>query len=310
MPSPTGRHPPPTGPSTQTCRPPRQQVPHQPLPRPRGPRERRPRLQAPPLRSRDTLLMAQAPAHPGRRRRGRRGRRLAGHPGRLRGGGEVDCGLAGSIMRASSRPWRLAWTGPGFDGDEHARLRPMARCSTPCAPRRGRRGRGPGRRLPLHRAGTRLGARRSGDPRRVGVLAVRLRAAAVGAPASTRASPCATRRARRPEPAAHRDDGRDPARRRCRRRRRRRPRWRVEPSGINASTCSSARPLQRRASSSLRRSSRVARCTCRAGPQYHDPGEGPARAPRHDGRGGPARPDGLTVTAGDGIGGIDVDLQT
>src|SRR6478609_295901 len=79
-----------------------------------------------PLRSRDTLLMAQA-------------LRTLGAvvddvddvdwlvtPGALVGGGTVDCGLAGNVMRFVPAVAGLADGPVRFDGDPHARLRPMA----------------------------------------------------------------------------------------------------------------------------------------------------------------------------------------
>lgn len=86
-----------------------------------------------PLRSRDTLLMAQA-------------LRALGatitdaaptggpevdadwiiEPGPVRGGIEIDCGLAGTVMRFLPAVAALAPEPVRFDGDEHARVRPMA----------------------------------------------------------------------------------------------------------------------------------------------------------------------------------------
>lgn len=86
-----------------------------------------------PLRSRDTELMAQA-----LRRLGAgvddatsSANALASPdwiitPATLRGGGDVDCGLAGTVMRFLP-PVAALCEGPvSFDGDEHARVRPMA----------------------------------------------------------------------------------------------------------------------------------------------------------------------------------------
>lgn len=86
------------------------------------------RLRAP-LRSRDTLLMAQA-----LRTLGARvddvgdGEDLdwVVTPGPLRGGGTVDCGLAGNVMRFVPPLAALADGPVAFDGDEGARHRPMA----------------------------------------------------------------------------------------------------------------------------------------------------------------------------------------
>ena len=86
-----------------------------------------------PLRSRDTELMAQALRQLG-----------AGvddatssagslaspdwliTPATLRGGGRIDCGLAGTVMRFLPPVAALARGPVHFDGDEHARVRPMA----------------------------------------------------------------------------------------------------------------------------------------------------------------------------------------
>lgn len=80
-----------------------------------------------PLRSRDSLLMAAAlrqlgigveddPEHPGD---------WLIAPGPVRGGAEVDCGLAGTVMRFLP-PLALLADGPvRFDGDPGARVRPM-----------------------------------------------------------------------------------------------------------------------------------------------------------------------------------------
>jgi 3-phosphoshikimate 1-carboxyvinyltransferase len=76
------------------------------------------------LRSRDTLLMAAALTG------------LGSHvdtdgddwrvsPGPLRGGVGVDCGLAGTVMRFVPPVAALADGPVAFDGDPHARLRPM-----------------------------------------------------------------------------------------------------------------------------------------------------------------------------------------
>jgi 3-phosphoshikimate 1-carboxyvinyltransferase len=76
------------------------------------------------LRSRDTLLMAKAlttlgaPVDTG-------GEDWSVTPGLLQGPAIVDCGLAGTVMRFVPPVAALA-TGPvAFDGDEHARNRPM-----------------------------------------------------------------------------------------------------------------------------------------------------------------------------------------
>ncbi|HYN29781.1 MAG TPA: 3-phosphoshikimate 1-carboxyvinyltransferase [Dermatophilaceae bacterium] len=107
------------------------------------------RLRAP-LRSRDTLLMARALRTLGAAvedvedgdcggARGLDGAGGAGGvggaaedvdwlitPGPLVGGGSVDCGLAGNVMRFVPAVAGLAAGPVRFDGDEHARRRPMA----------------------------------------------------------------------------------------------------------------------------------------------------------------------------------------
>ena len=163
----------------------------------------RSRLRAP-LRSRDTLLMAQAlrcarGRHRGRRRgrpgRGRAGR-LAGHAAGRCAAAAVDCGLAGTVMRFLPPVAALADGGSHFDGDRRPGTGRWLRSSTPCvrsAPDRRRRARRPA----VHRPG-RGAARRRGHHRRVGVVAVRLRAAAGGRALRRRASPCTTTASRCP----------------------------------------------------------------------------------------------------------------
>ena len=63
-------------------------------------------------------------------------------PGRLVGGGSVDCGLAGNVMRFVPPLAALADGPVRFDGDPEARRRPMA----PVARRAARPGRPGGRR--------------------------------------------------------------------------------------------------------------------------------------------------------------------
>ena len=84
------------------------------------------RLRAP-LRSRDSLLMAE-----GLRTLGSDIVDLADGdgdwqvtPGAVRGGGQLDCGLAGTVMRFLPPVAALADGPVRFDGDEGARLRPM-----------------------------------------------------------------------------------------------------------------------------------------------------------------------------------------
>ncbi|WP_068259725.1 3-phosphoshikimate 1-carboxyvinyltransferase [Janibacter limosus] len=83
-----------------------------------------------PLRSRDTELMAQALRQLGA---GVDDATSTGAspdwiitPATLRGGRPVDCGLAGTVMRFLPPIAALAGGPVAFDGDEHARVRPMA----------------------------------------------------------------------------------------------------------------------------------------------------------------------------------------
>ena len=83
------------------------------------------RLRAP-LRSRDTLLMAGALRTLGADVEDVDDGDWLVTPGRLVGGGEVDCGLAGNVMRFVPPVAGLADGPVRFDGDDSARLRPMA----------------------------------------------------------------------------------------------------------------------------------------------------------------------------------------
>lgn len=86
-----------------------------------------------PLRSRDTELMAQALRQLGA---GIDDATANGNgltapdwlitPATLRGGSAIDCGLAGTVMRFLPPVAALARGDVAFDGDEHARVRPMA----------------------------------------------------------------------------------------------------------------------------------------------------------------------------------------
>ena len=77
------------------------------------------------LRSRDTLLMAQALRALGVRVDDD-GQDWVVDPARLRGPAEIDCGLAGTVMRFVPPVAALADGPVRFDGDEGARVRPMA----------------------------------------------------------------------------------------------------------------------------------------------------------------------------------------
>jgi 3-phosphoshikimate 1-carboxyvinyltransferase len=84
-----------------------------------------------PLRSRDTLLMANA-----LRALGAQVTDVAVsdevdadwiiEPGPVRGGAQIDCGLAGTVMRFLPAVAALADSPVHFDGDAHARVRPMS----------------------------------------------------------------------------------------------------------------------------------------------------------------------------------------
>ncbi|TWP53187.1 3-phosphoshikimate 1-carboxyvinyltransferase [Lentzea tibetensis] len=79
-----------------------------------------------PLRSRDTVLMAEALASLGAEiADGPDGSWLV-RPGALRGPVDVDCGLAGTVMRFLPPAAALADGEIRFDGDPHARARPMS----------------------------------------------------------------------------------------------------------------------------------------------------------------------------------------
>ncbi|GAB3237032.1 3-phosphoshikimate 1-carboxyvinyltransferase [Glycomyces halotolerans] len=77
-----------------------------------------------PLRSRDTLLMVDALRSLGARIDTDDPERWTVEPGRPRGGAEIDCGLAGTVMRFLPPVAALADGPVAFDGDPHARKRP------------------------------------------------------------------------------------------------------------------------------------------------------------------------------------------
>ena len=84
-----------------------------------------------PLRSRDTELMAQALRQLGTgvedatTAKGASAPDWIITPATLRGGGRVDCGLAGTVMRFLPPVAALCSGAVSFDGDEQARTRPM-----------------------------------------------------------------------------------------------------------------------------------------------------------------------------------------
>jgi 3-phosphoshikimate 1-carboxyvinyltransferase len=77
------------------------------------------------LRSRDTELMARALSDLGAEV-DTDGEDWTVRPQALRGPADVDCGLAGTVMRFVPPVAALASGAVRFDGDDHARLRPMA----------------------------------------------------------------------------------------------------------------------------------------------------------------------------------------
>ena len=81
------------------------------------------------LRSRDTELMAAALVALGARI-DTSGPDWSVHPGPIAGGADIDCGLAGTVMRFVPPVASLADGPVAFDGDEHARTRPMAEVLT------------------------------------------------------------------------------------------------------------------------------------------------------------------------------------
>ncbi|MEV6602550.1 3-phosphoshikimate 1-carboxyvinyltransferase [Kutzneria sp. NPDC051319] len=78
-----------------------------------------------PLRSRDTQLMAAALRSLGVRVADGRQGSWEVTPGPLRGDADLDCGLAGTVMRFVPPAAALADGDVRFDGDEQARIRPM-----------------------------------------------------------------------------------------------------------------------------------------------------------------------------------------
>ncbi len=83
------------------------------------------RLRAP-LRSRDTLLMAAALRTLGAGVEDVEDGDWLVSPATLSGGGSIDCGLAGNVMRFLPPMAGLTSGTVHFDGDEHSRRRPMA----------------------------------------------------------------------------------------------------------------------------------------------------------------------------------------
>ena len=128
-------------------------------------------------------------------------------PAALRGG-TVDCGLAGTIMRFVPPLAALAVGEVTFDGDAYARERPMAVLIDGLRQAGVEVADGGTGRLPFTVHGTRQGPGRDDPPRRLGLLAVRVRAAAQRAPATTRARDRAHRRPGRALPAPPRHDPR------------------------------------------------------------------------------------------------------
>ncbi|MCP2202839.1 3-phosphoshikimate 1-carboxyvinyltransferase [Lentzea flava] len=79
-----------------------------------------------PLRSRDTVLMAAALSSLGVTFTDREDGGWDVTPGLLRGPADVDCGLAGTVMRFLPPAAAIAEGEIRFDGDPHARKRPMS----------------------------------------------------------------------------------------------------------------------------------------------------------------------------------------
>ncbi len=224
----------------------RLEVADQPCARARGPRRR-------PLRRTTGAALARHRADGG----GAHGARLGGrHVGRRTGRSRpvrstprrtVDCGLAGTVMRFVPPVAALSSATVHFDGDPHARTRPMAEVLT------GLRGFGvrvddDGRgTLPFDVVGHRRGARRTGDDRRLGLQPVHLGAAAGRGPLRRGRRRAPRRQARAVAP-PHRDDGRVPARARRRGRRQRAgPVARASGTSSRRGHRDRAGPLQRRA---------------------------------------------------------------
>lgn len=78
-----------------------------------------------PLESRDTLLMAQGLRSIGTLVEREDDETLRIEPARLKGPAQIDCGLAGTVMRFLPPVAALAHGRVDFDGDEGARTRPM-----------------------------------------------------------------------------------------------------------------------------------------------------------------------------------------
>ena len=170
------------------------------------------------LRSRDTTLMAAALTALGARV-DTSGTDWPVSPGPFDRDAEVDCGLAGTVLRFVPPVAGLSSGRVAFDGDPHMRTPPSRRGAGRAQdPRRRHRRRRP-RCLAVRRPGHRVGAGRAGRHRRLRVVPVRLGAAARGGPVRGRRRPAARRQARALD-AAHRHDRRPaaPSRRRGRRR--------------------------------------------------------------------------------------------
>ena len=165
-------------------------------------------------------------------------------------GGDVHCGLAGTVMRFLPAVAALADGPVRFDGDASALARPMGPVLTALRAlgRAGRRARRAGPPA-VHGARPRPAARRPGRHRRVGVQPVRLRAAARRPRGSTQGLTLRHTGRHAAEPAAHRDDGRACCARPASRSTTRGPTiWRVAPGPIaGRDVARRAGPVQRRA---------------------------------------------------------------
>ena len=167
---------------------------------------------------------------------------IGAHDG-LRGGGTVDCGLAGTVMRFVPPAAALADGPVAFDGDARARERPMA---TVLDALRALGARVDGDALPFTLHGTGGHPRRRRGDRRVGVVPVRVRPAALRRPLRQGRHRAPRRQAGALAPPHRHVRGHAP-RGRCRRRRRRAQhlagRARRDPG---ARLGRRTRPLQRR----------------------------------------------------------------
>jgi hypothetical protein len=189
-------------------------------------------------------------------------------PGAVRGGGQLDCGLAGTVMRFLPPVAALADGPVRFDGDEGARLRPMGPILDAL------RALGVGvddddQRASLYGPGLRRPGRSGGrgHPGRFAEFAVRV-AVAAGRRSLRARGDGPPRRQTRAEPTAHRDDRGDLACGWGRRRRHRGQHLAGEPGPHQRAGRHSSNPTcPTRGPSSPPPSSRAARCSSPTGRQ-------------------------------------------